>query len=108
MQDQRIEGGALLKGVSDETRDSAVIALMLFEKPAFPWSVDEKGPSQRPCRSLTGTACSPCITETRGLDVRISDLMSRRASERLRTIVYVDGFNLYYGCLKAPLSGGSI
>jgi hypothetical protein len=26
--------------------------------------------------------------------------MARRASDRLRTIVYVDGFNLYYGCLK--------
>jgi len=26
--------------------------------------------------------------------------MSRRAQGRLRTIVYVDGFNLYYGCLK--------
>jgi NYN domain len=26
--------------------------------------------------------------------------MSRQGSARLRTIVYVDGFNLYYGCLK--------
>jgi NYN domain len=26
--------------------------------------------------------------------------MSRSGSARLRTIVYVDGFNLYYGCLK--------
>lgn len=26
--------------------------------------------------------------------------MSRRGSGQLRTIVYVDGFNLYYGCLK--------
>jgi hypothetical protein len=26
--------------------------------------------------------------------------MSRRGSGRLRTIAYVDGFNLYYGCLK--------
>ncbi len=27
--------------------------------------------------------------------------MSGRGGERLRTIVYVDGFNLYYGCLRA-------
>jgi hypothetical protein len=26
--------------------------------------------------------------------------MARSHSDRLRTIVYVDGFNLYYGCLK--------
>ena len=31
---------------------------------------------------------------------KVPCLVSRRVSGRLRTIVYVDGFNLYYGCLK--------
>jgi hypothetical protein len=41
MHEKPIEEGALLKGVSDEWRDNAVMALLLFEKPMLPWSVDE-------------------------------------------------------------------
>jgi hypothetical protein len=41
MHEKPSEEGALLKGVSDQTRDNGVIALLWFEKPTLPWSIDE-------------------------------------------------------------------
>jgi hypothetical protein len=41
MHPQPIEEGALLKGVSDDGRDNAILGVILFEQPSFPWTVDE-------------------------------------------------------------------
>jgi hypothetical protein len=41
MHEKPIEEGALIKGVSDEGRDSSVMGMLLFEKPTLPWTVAE-------------------------------------------------------------------
>jgi hypothetical protein len=41
MHPQSSEDGAPRTGMSDQTRDNGVIALLWFEKPTLPWSVDE-------------------------------------------------------------------